>query len=186
MKAKGLDLLHTSGGKWLLQVEISPDLVAHAKSLIDKFFGKEINLIIEAFRNHRSRAANNYCWALIDKLAIEVGEPSLDVYRHYIREVGVCKVFDISENAIDTFEHSWKMHGDGWVCDVLDYGQVEGFRTIHAFFGSSTYNTAQMSRLIDSIVEDCKKYGIETRTPDEIAIMKEKWKPDAVKGDKSA
>ena len=37
--------------------------------------------------------------------------------------------------------------------------------------GSSDYDTAQMSRLIEIIVEECKTQGIETLTPEELARM---------------
>jgi hypothetical protein len=46
---------------------------------------------------------------------------------------------------------------------------------IRAYYGSSTYNTKQMSRLIDAIVEDCKEMDIETLTPRELDAMKSRW-----------
>ena len=51
----------------------------------------------------------------------------------------------------------------GWVPDVILY------------YGSSTYDTRQMSRLIDLVVEDCKDNGIETLPPEKLAAMVEKW-----------
>ena len=45
-----------------------------------------------------------------------------------------------------------------------------------AFHGSSTYDTAQMSKLIDNIVSDCKALGIETLTPDKLDLLKEGWR----------
>ena len=44
-----------------------------------------------------------------------------------------------------------------------------------SYIGSSDYDTAQMSRLIDLIVQDCKAQGIETLTPDKLDAMKVKW-----------
>lgn len=41
--------------------------------------------------------------------------------------------------------------------------------------GSHTYNTAEMARLIDGTVLECKEQGIETMTPDEIRRMCEAW-----------
>ena len=43
------------------------------------------------------------------------------------------------------------------------------------YYGSSCYYTKQMSRLIDLVVEDCKEQGIDTATPEEIALLKEEW-----------
>ena len=33
----------------------------------------------------------------------------------------------------------------------------------------------QMSRLIDNVVQDCQAVGIETKTPDELALLKSRW-----------
>lgn len=41
--------------------------------------------------------------------------------------------------------------------------------------GSHTYNTAEMSKLIDGTVSEAKELGIETMTPDQIEEMKQKW-----------
>ena len=48
-------------------------------------------------------------------------------------------------------------------------------RQIQAYFGSSQYDTAQMSRLIDGIVSEAQDLGIETATPEELARMKGEW-----------
>ena len=32
-----------------------------------------------------------------------------------------------------------------------------------------------MSRLIDNVVQDCQAVGIETKTPDELALLKSRW-----------
>ena len=41
--------------------------------------------------------------------------------------------------------------------------------------GSHTYDTKEMSVLIDGTVADAKELGIETVTPTELAEMKERW-----------
>ena len=44
------------------------------------------------------------------------------------------------------------------------------------YYGSSTFDTKQMSRLIDNIVQDCKAVGIETLTPQQLDALKEGWR----------
>ena len=46
---------------------------------------------------------------------------------------------------------------------------------IQAYYGSSTYNTAEMARFIDGIVSEARWLGIETMTPAEIERMKTAW-----------
>lgn len=53
--------------------------------------------------------------------------------------------------------------------------KLKGCNNLILYYGSSTYNTEQMSRLIDNIVQDCKAVGIETMTPAELAALKDAW-----------
>ena len=43
------------------------------------------------------------------------------------------------------------------------------------WYGSSVYDTEQMSRLIDAIVQDCRDVGIETMTPREMDALVSRW-----------
>ena len=49
----------------------------------------------------------------------------------------------------------------------------EMYRTYFLLRGSSTYDTAEMSALLDGVIEDCNSCGIETATPEEIERMKQ-------------
>lgn len=65
-------------------------------------------------------------------------------------------------------------NGLGWQTDTIP-SKLEGCTNVVLYYGSSTYDTEQMSRLIDIVVQDCKALGIETKTPDEIANMLSLW-----------
>lgn len=47
------------------------------------------------------------------------------------------------------------------------------YRTYLMLRGSHTYDTKEMSVLINGLVEECKEQGIETLTPDELRRMME-------------
>ena len=52
------------------------------------------------------------------------------------------------------------------------------YRTYKLLRGSHTYNTEEMSRLIDGMITMCKETGIpdaEIATPDEKRLLKEKY-----------
>lgn len=57
---------------------------------------------------------------------------------------------------------------------TMDDGKL--YRVYLLMRGSHTYNTYEMSKLIDGTVQEAKEQGIETATPDEIRRMKEQWK----------
>lgn len=147
-------------------------------ALKDKFNSlnaDKLTLKVSKFRKGRSLDANSYMWVLCQKLAEKLGIMKEEVYRSHIKDIGIFRTVEIDEKAADTLIHSWGLHGIGWVAERLDHSIHDGFTIIALYYGSSTYNTKQMSRLIDAIVQDCKEQGIETLTPDELQQLKEAW-----------
>lgn len=133
------------------------------------------SLEIKEYRERRSLDANAYCWVLLDKLSAVMGKPKTEIYRDYIREIGgnsetVCVV----NSAVDKLREGWEHNGLGWQTEIL-LSKIEGCTNVVLYYGSSTYDTKQMSRLIDMVVEDCKEQGIETLTPRELDALKERW-----------
>lgn len=124
-------------------------------------------------RKKRSLNANNYMWQLCDKIAIVIKTTKEDVYRHAIREVGAW--FDTSCDAdkADDLCKAWESNGVGWFAEPILMGSR--IASIRLYKGSSVYNTTEMSRLVDYIVEEAKGLRIETMTPDEIANLKQLW-----------
>lgn len=137
---------------------------------------EKLSVKIDKHREKRSLNANNYAWELIGKIAENQGITKDEVYLHHIREVGVSRTIEISEKAAPTITHIWNTHGKGWIVEKLDDGEHPGYVSLCLYYGSSSYNTKQMSRLIDNIVQDCKALGIETLTPEELERMKQEWK----------
>lgn len=139
---------------------------------------KDIDLLdIEAKKHRKKRTldANAYFWVLIGKLAEVMNLKTKEVYRLEVREAGVYSVVCIPTKNVERFISAWEKNGDGWICDTFE-SQLEGCTNVKTYYGSSTYDTKEMSRLIDSVVQDCKLQGIETATPEELTRLKEAWK----------
>lgn len=136
-----------------------------------KLQGKErLTVEVKEFKAKRSLSANAYAWVLIHKLAEKLKLDSVEVYKLFIKELGIYKPIEIRNDAVNTFIKAWSMHGLGWIAEEVDSGH-EGFTIVNAYYGSSTFNSKQMANFIENIVNECKGEGIETRTPDEIAKM---------------
>ena len=158
-----------------LEINEKNDLFAVFDKL--KEFAK-LSIKIAKFRHKRSLSANAYAWQLMSKIAEDQGITKEEVYRHHIKEVGVCREVAICSGAVNTLLHSWSLHGLCWFGEVLDYGFHDGFKLVMLYYGSSSYDTKQMGRLIDNIVQDCKALGIQTKTPDEIKNMLNLWETE--------
>jgi hypothetical protein len=144
--------------------------------LVDEMRCKDkLSIEVKPFRQRRSLDANAYAWVLMDRLAAVLGKPKTEIYREYIREIGGnCETICVRNEAVDKFCRGWSHNGLGWVTETFP-SKIEGCTNVNLYYGSSTYDTAQMSRLIDLAVFDCKDNGIPTETPDQIAEMKSLW-----------
>lgn len=138
----------------------------------------KLTIVLSKYRKRRSLNANAYMWVLCGKLADKLEITKDEVYKHYIREVGVFRPAEFSKDIAKTMLIAWQKLGLGWFAEELS--ETDGVVSVLLYYGSSTYNTAQMSRLIDSVIEDCKAQGIQTATPDEIENMKSLWKSEPI------
>ena len=141
----------------------------------DELKEKDLEVEIKIYRKKRSRNANSYMWTLLNKQAEIMNISSEKLYRLAIKEVGVFRDFPpLPEEEAKTLKTAWENLGLGWFAEKLDYSD-EGV-IVRCWYGSSTYNTKQMSRLLDYVIEDCRALGIETMTPAELAGLKDSWK----------
>ena len=136
--------------------------------------GKQLLLELPIFKKKRSYDANAYAWVLIDKIAAAMRMDKVDVYRDAIRDIGGNRdTVVVPNDAVEKLSFAWGDRGLGWFTEVLDRG--DDYTTLSLTYGSSTYDTQQMSILIEHLVQDAKELGIETLPPEKLAAMTERW-----------
>lgn len=162
------------GGFWVsLKVENPFEARRFLATKKDKKYVAEV----KEFREKRSLDANAYAWVLIGKLSGKLELSPEEVYRAAIRDVGNnYEVMPIRNDALERWKVIWQSNGLGWLCEEIGPSKLDGYTNVRSFYGSSAYDRAQMSRLINIIVQDCKAQGIETMTPAELARLTEEWK----------
>jgi hypothetical protein len=168
------DWMVTVSGAWLMLKTDLKDATRFCGEEYKK--GKTYDMEIKEHRNKRSLDANAYCWTLLGKIANKVGIGKDEVYRKMIRDVGDnYTIVPIRNDAVETWVENWQSRGVGWVCDNLGDSKIDGYTNIATYYGSSTYDTKQMSALINLVVQECKTLGIETATPAELSLLLEGW-----------
>lgn len=137
---------------------------------------EKLTIRLDRWRKKRSLDANAYFWVLADRLAAATGISKEEIYRNAVRDIGgntetVC----IRADAAPKFREAWERNGLGWISEEFP-AIAPGYVNVILYYGSSTFDTAQMSRLINDImVPDCKAVGVDTMTPDEISEMLSRW-----------
>lgn len=136
---------------------------------------EKLSIKIGKYREKRSLDANAYFFVLADKLAAKLNTTKEEVYRNSIKEIGgVSEIVCVKNEAVERLCAGWCTNGLGWQTDTFP-SKIEGCTNVILYYGSSTYDKAQMSRLIDNIVQDCQAVGIETMTPNQLAELKSRW-----------
>lgn len=134
--------------------------------------GKTYTVEIKQKKEKRSREANAYCWALLDKLAEKLHIAKEDIYRSLIKNIGGnCETVCVQDKAVARLCEGWRRNGIGWVCDTFA-SKLDGCTNVILYYGSSTYDSAQMHRLIELVVQECEQQEIETLTPEELAKLR--------------
>ena len=165
MKGRIKDLGYGLGGDLTLTLSLPRH---HADSL-KKLMDADIEADIKKFREKRSLSQNAYAWTLITKIAQSVNPPmnKEEVYVEMLKRYGQGGFISIqADKASD-------------VTRAFDYyvqkgeGEVNGKQFLHmmVYVGSSQYDTKEMATFISGIVEEAKDLGIETMTPQELAML---------------
>lgn len=117
----------------------------------------ELILSVKEYRNRRSLSANAYMWVLLDQIAQAVGTDKDSVYLEMLRRYGRFTYIIVPRAAVETFVKQWR------TVDELGEIEVNGKKGVQlqCYFGSSTYDTKEMSVLLDGIVNECRELGIE-------------------------
>lgn len=157
---------------WLMLRVPLRDATAFCDEMKD---GKIYEADLKEHHKKRSLDANAYCFVLISKIAEKTGVSIENIYRRAVREIGgnntvVC----VKDEAVDALCTSWESKGLGWQTETYP-SRLSGCTNVVLYYGSSSYDTKTMSRLIDNVVQDARSLGIETMPPCELAALIERW-----------
>lgn len=164
-----------ASGKPLLTFEVDADTQTIFHIYDELRAAEKLSIKVGKYKQKRSLDANAYCWVLISRLAEKLNIPKTDIYRAAIREIGgnsdtIC----IQDKAVDSLRDGWEHNGIGWLTETMP-SKLEGCTNVVLYYGSSTYDKEQMSRLINNIVEECRQLGIETKSQEEVDSLLGQW-----------
>ena len=121
---------------------------------------------IEVKKKKRSKDQNAYFWELLQQLCEVMNLNVIDEYKSRVKELGIFRQWQIDNENVPTFIKMWEDRGIAWFVEKVE---ENGNKTLlNAYYGSSSYSTSQMSRLLDNLIQDCKEVGIQTLEDKEI------------------
>lgn len=168
-RVEGITISRTTR-KPLITIELDRD----SAELDELMACEKVSVEVKPYKEKRSLNANAYAWVLIDKLSAKLNIPPEEVYRHTIESLGgVSEIVRCKTNAVPRLKATWERRGLGWQMKVAD--ERDGWADCILYYGSSVYDTAQMTRFIDLLVDECKAQEIDTMSEYERGLLLEKW-----------
>ena len=172
MIGKLKDLMRLASGEWV----ISFTTRENPGQLFDDLQEVPVRIEIKKASKHRSLSANNYAWVLIDKIAEVTGKTSTEVYQQAIMEIGgVSDYYGMKEEAYENFCEIWTKGHLGRQVVIIPGSSKPGWINVRAWKGSSDFDSAQMARLIDLLIQEAEQQGIPTISDQEVERMKSQW-----------
>ena len=163
-------------GGWLMVKPTREDL-GKAMAIVRKMKPKPYELTVKELKKKRSNEANAKLWALLSDLSVVLHIPPEEIYQGYIPDVGGnYKIIPVKPQEIPEWEKDWckghigRMIDDMGPCMSKD---LEGYHNLKLYRGSSEYDSATFSRLMDLVLQDCRQLGIETLSERELSLMLE-------------
>lgn len=130
---------------------------------------------ISPAKKKRSLNANAYAWRLINDIALAVRESPENVYREALKNIpNICEVLCVQDKVVDSMVRLWTRDHIGRRVE-REESKIKGCTKLYIYYGSSDFDTRQMSMLIDNLVQDAQALGIETRPEEEIKSLLEAW-----------
>ena len=134
---------------------------------------------VKEYKKKRSLDANAYYWLLVTKLARVLNLSKPHLHNLLLRRYGQPEIIDgqMVFLVLPDSESGTRKADEAETYHIRPTSQVKTgvdgkmYRTYVMLRGSSTYNTAEMSELIDGLVSECREQGLETLPADELERM---------------
>lgn len=134
---------------------------------------------IKEKKEKRSLDANAYCWVLCDIIAKELNKDGTiilkeEVYKDCILQIGKFTAEIWQEKDFDYKKKDWESRGLGFL--VQEVMRKDRCIKVHCYYGSSTYDTEEMSLMIGLLVQLATDLNLETRQKGEIQSLLDSWR----------
>lgn len=169
-------LIDYATGRLTILFEPVEDFRQTYEELKDK---DKLSFEVKPYRKKRSLDSNAYFHVLVGKIADVLTISKARCKNILIGRYGQPELLDDGSEAVMKTNISVEemLEQEQLHCRCIGSKDEEGTElTFYKIYrGSHTYNSAEMSVLINGTVAEAKDLGIETMTPDQIAEMNQKW-----------
>lgn len=167
LDVKGLQKIHG-----VRDINLIIPLPANMEEEISKITpDKTYSVEIKQKRKDRSLNANAALWVLLGEMAAKLRTIKDELYLEMLSRYGVFTHVVVKPNVVDRVKSEWRT--------VRELGEITingktGIQ-LQCYFGSSTYDTQEFSRLLDGVISEARELGITLISDADRALMLAEW-----------
>lgn len=170
-KARLTDISFGADGKERLTFTLDQRVDASGLQDVD------IRLKATKWREKRSLNANGLLWSCLDKIATALNTDKWQVYLLMLKRYGKFTYLIVPKGAAERTKEMWRESEE--VGDIVVNGR-EATQML-CYFGSSTYDTAEFTKLLNGVISEMEEMGIQTPAQEEAERVLKEWEACRVK-----
>ena len=156
----------------VLQMELPCDMSEEINSL-QNYLAKGKRITVTIKREGRSKDANSALWHLIGEMAVKLRTTKQELYRELLKRYGVFTHLVVKKDAVEALARLWNGA-------VVELGEIPMRNNqigvqLQVYYGSSTYDTQQFSRLLDGAISEAEEMGIHLISPKDRDLLLDAW-----------
>lgn len=136
---------------------------------------KDVEVLDITARKHRKKRsldANACLWFCIGEMSKALNADKWEIYLRLLRRYGKYTYIVVKEKAAADMKRYWRE------CEEIGTVDIHGEKAVQmlCYFGSSSYDSKEMSDLIEGAVSEMKEMGLEPPLPATIREAIDRWK----------
>lgn len=132
---------------------------------------EKLSIEAKQYRAKRSLDANALLWVCLSEIAVALRTDKWDVYLTMLKRYGKYTYICVKPNIVDAVKAQWRE------CEEIGSININGQEAVQllCYFGSSTYDTKEMSVLIDGVISEMKEMGLQAPESKEVRRAMEEY-----------
>lgn len=155
--------------KWQITFTVNEEEALSGVEELNK--SERLTVKAHPYRKRRSKDANALLWACLGDLARAHRTDNWSMYLAMLRDYGKCTYICVRPEVVEAVKAQWRE------CEEQGVIYINGEKAIQlrCYFGSSTYNTAEFSALLDGVIYEMKEAGLAIPLREDVERSLDLW-----------
>lgn len=149
-------------------------MTGNARELIDYLIDqdKEKLFDLKEHKGKRSLDANGMLWACLQEIAAAINSDKWSVYLQMLKRYGKYDYVIVKKKAVDAMKKQWRELEEVGEIDIHGETAVQ----LLCYYGSSTYDTKEFSRLLTGVIDEMREMGLTPPPDRQTKELLSQWK----------